>query len=198
MDEMTGYMKQIVGNSECNHPTKAHLRNALLAARHAIDPALRTQWDAAICRHVANWCLQHPAPVLGVYWPMRGEPDLRGVFDVLMLRGVRLALPVVAADTPLRFVEWVPGGKLIRDNFGVMVPTDLSRAVEPDALLIPCVGFSAERFRLGYGGGFYDRTLGVVPRPVAVGVAYSCLKAEFEIGSHDVAMDGVITEGGEC
>ncbi|UUZ56730.1 hypothetical protein LP419_17725 [Massilia sp. H-1] len=64
----------------------------------------------------------------------------------------------------------------------------------PGALLIPCVGFNGERFRLGYGGGYYDRTLAPAPRPVTAGVAYQCLAADFASAPHDVALDRVLTE----
>ncbi len=79
---------------------------------------------------------------------------------------------------------------------GVQVPAASSAEVAPELLLIPCVGFNQERFRLGYGGGFYDRTLAARPRPRAIGVAYECSRAEFSVEAHDIALDAVVTEAG--
>jgi 5-formyltetrahydrofolate cyclo-ligase len=91
-------------------------------------------------------------------------------------------------------VEWQPGEELAKDQFGVPVP-DRQRAIpQPDVVLVPCVGFNAQRFRLGYGAGFYDRTLARMPRPLALGIAYDCGLAEFESNGHDVALDFILTE----
>jgi 5-formyltetrahydrofolate cyclo-ligase len=76
----------------------------------------------------------------------------------------------------------------------VAVPADLRMVARPGALLIPCLGFNGGRFRLGYGGGYYDRTLAQQPRPVTAGIAYNCLAAEFASAAHDVALDLVLTE----
>ena len=78
---------------------------------------------------------------------------------------------------------------------GVAVPARLRLRPAPATLLVPCLGFSTERYRLGYGGGYYDRTLEHAPRPVTVGVAYGCLKASFASGTYDIALDYVVTEG---
>lgn len=174
---------------------KLLLRTTLLAARRAIAPADRQRWDAAICGHVLEWWETHSVPVLGVYWPMRGEPDLRPAYEALAARGVRLGLPMAARkDAPLCFGAWSPGDPLVRDGMGVSVPLDSVACLVPDALMVPCVGFNADRFRLGYGGGFYDRTLAGAVRPLAVGIAYSCLAVEFGVDGHDVAMDWIATE----
>lgn len=77
--------------------------------------------------------------------------------------------------------------------FGTAIPQS-NAEVNPDVLLLPCVGFNNGRFRLGYGGGFYDRTLAATPRPTTIGVAYDCSEASFGHEAHDIAMDVVITE----
>ncbi len=173
---------------------KSALRRQLLANRQAIAAEVRREWDAAIgARLLALW-ETHRMPTLGVYWPIRGEPDLRPVYADLCERGVRLALPVVVEnDAPLVFIAWRPGDAMSRDGFGVAVPAD-GIEVRPEALLIPCVGFNAQRFRLGYGGGFYDRTLATTPRPVAIGISYACAVTAFDADPHDIALDAVITE----
>jgi len=177
---------------------KALLRPALLASRRAIAADSRRDWDAELGRRViawvASWRQQQPDDVLGVYWPIRGEPDLRPAYAELSASGVRLALPLVVDNhSPLRFIAWTPGDSMVQDSFGVAVPASAVSAA-PSALLIPCVGFNRDRLRLGYGGGFYDRTLALAPRPQTIGIAYSCALAAFDGDPHDIALDAVITE----
>ncbi len=80
------------------------------------------------------------------------------------------------------------------DRMGVAVPAQLRMVARPPALLVPCLGFNAQRYRLGYGGGFYDRTLEALPRPLTVGVAYAADLAQFASAAHDVALDIILTE----
>lgn len=174
---------------------KAALRRTLLAHRQAIQPEVRAQWNAAIGARVLAWWNANPAQAIGVYWPIRGEPDLRDTYAELARKGAKLALPVVTGkDAPLCFVRWIPGAPMVKDAYGVMVPRDASNVIRPDALLVPCVGFNDANIRLGYGGGFYDRTLAGAARPLAVGIAYASCRAAFAGDSHDIALDEVITE----
>jgi 5-formyltetrahydrofolate cyclo-ligase len=174
---------------------KADIRRNLIAKRAAITPALRSEWDHAIATELLAWWRRHPVPTLGIYWPMRGEPNLLDAFAKLAQQDVQLALPVVDKDAPLVFARWAPGEPVVKDKYGVSVPNH-AKLISPAALLIPCVGFNQARFRLGYGGGFYDRTLAQEARPQAIGIAYSCTLAEFKTGIHDVALDAIITEQG--
>ncbi|WP_420472925.1 5-formyltetrahydrofolate cyclo-ligase [Noviherbaspirillum sp. ST9] len=177
-----------------NTAQKSALRRELLANRQAITSEVRNAMDAAIARQVIAWHDAHPAGILGVYWPIRGEPDLRECYAVLAEQGTRLALPIVVdRNAPLRFLAWEPGDAMIKDSFGVAIPAS-GEEVRPGALLIPCVGFNEQRFRLGYGGGFYDRTLAQAGRPVTVGIAYAQSRARFDADAHDVPLDYVITE----
>lgn len=173
---------------------KTALRRDLLANRQLIAPEVRQAWNKSISERVVAWWETHRIPTLGVYWPIRGEPDLQAAYLALAARGVQLALPVVVdEDAPLGFMAWNPGEAMTKDRFGVSIPAS-GAGMHPGALLIPCVGFNQQRFRLGYGGGFYDRTLAVAPRPLAVGVGYECARANFDADAHDVALDAVITE----
>lgn len=173
---------------------KTALRRALLAERQAIAPEVRSQWDREIASRLLAWWNAHRLRTLGVYWPIRSEPDLRPAYADLVAQGAQLALPVVVdKDAPLKFIAWKPGDPMEKDPFGVAIPV-AGKEILPDALLIPCVGFNALYYRLGYGGGFYDRTLALSPRPRTLGVGYSCGFAAFEADSHDVALDVVITE----
>jgi 5-formyltetrahydrofolate cyclo-ligase len=174
---------------------KAVLRRALAASRAAIDPARKAEWDAAIGARLVAWWRTQRVPALGVYWPLRGEADLSVAYSELAQAGVRLALPVVLArDAALGFADWQPGEAMLKDTMGVLVPADLRMVALPPALLVPCLGFNGERYRLGYGGGYYDRTLEHPPRPFTLGIAYACLAAQFVTGPHDVALDRIITE----
>ena len=174
---------------------KAMLREALLAARSALDPAIKAQWDALIVARVVAWWRAHRVASLGVYWPLRGEPDVSAAYAELAQLGVRLALPVVVArDAPLAFSEWTPGEAMLKDSLGVAVPALLRPVARPPALLVPCLGFNPQGYRLGYGGGFYDRTLEPAPRPLTLGIAYAMSAAAFDSAPHDVALDAIATE----
>ncbi|WP_229427329.1 5-formyltetrahydrofolate cyclo-ligase [Massilia atriviolacea] len=174
------------------------MRASLKAARRALDPAEKARRDALIGARVLAWWRGLDAAgarALGVYWPLRGEPDLQPLYLELARAGVALALPlVVAPDTALAFVEWVPGEAMVSDRMGVAVPAGQRLVERPALLLVPCLGFTAERYRLGYGGGYYDRTLEALPRPYTVGVAYAADQVAFAGGPHDVALDRVLTE----
>ncbi|MEO7494062.1 MAG: 5-formyltetrahydrofolate cyclo-ligase [Massilia sp.] len=175
--------------------SKALLRARLLLARRAIAPRHKTAWDAAIGARVLDWWDANKPPMLGVYQALRGEPDLDAAYAELAARGARLALPVVVArDAPLGFAEWRPGEAMATDQMGVKVPADLRMVACPPALLVPCLGFNDGNFRLGYGGGYYDRTLAAAPRTRTLGIAYACMQAEFASAPHDVALDLVLTE----
>ena len=174
---------------------KAALRSALKARRRAIDPALKTAWDDRIGAQVLAWWQGNPHASLAVYWPLAGEPDLRPAYAELAAAGVRLALPVVVArHAALGFAQWLPGEPTVADQLGVAVPRELRMVARPPALLVPCLGFNVLGYRVGYGGGFYDRTLAPGPRPSTVGIAYACQLVEFAGDVHDVPLDRVITE----
>lgn len=176
---------------------KTVLRRVLLERRASIAPEVRRQWDEAIAARLRILLDRQSVKTLGIYWPIRSEPDLRSCYAELATRGIRLALPVVvAADAPLRFAAWSPGDPLVKDAMSVSIPADATNTLHPDALLIPCVGFNGKNVRLGYGGGFYDRTLAAAPRPLTFGIAYSCGRAEFEGAPHDVPLDCIVTELG--
>lgn len=174
---------------------KQELRKSLLAARRALSPDEKARKDEAISKRLLDLLEQHPAEVLGIYWPIMGEPDLRHAYEVLAAQGVKLALPIVVErHAPLVFCAWQPGDAMARDAYGTPVPADRSRVVKPDMLLLPCVGFNAGRFRLGYGAGYYDRTLAQANAPRTVGIAYALCEAVFGEDAHDVAMDWLVTE----
>jgi len=173
---------------------RAAQRAALIAERRAICAQLRKQWDKEISAQVYAWCKEHEVKTAGVYSPIQAEPSLFEVFPMLAELGIKLALPAAPVrDQALTFSEWKPGDELMKDRYGVLVPLEAALPVRPDVLFIPCVGYTANGYRLGYGGGFYDRTLAEIPKPKTVGIAYRICQCDLEVQAHDIAMDFIIT-----
>ncbi|MFP5391675.1 MAG: 5-formyltetrahydrofolate cyclo-ligase [Gammaproteobacteria bacterium] len=174
---------------------KAALRTRLRAQRAGFDPAHKARLDEQLCARVLALFADIELRSWGVFWPLKGEPDLFPAYEALAQRGVELFLPVVLKrDAPLDFCRWTPGETMHKDAMGIAVPEQLRLAPTPELLLIPCLGWNRAKFRLGYGGGFYDRTLAVAKPPFTVGVGYADLEAEFPTQTHDVALDVLVTE----
>jgi 5-formyltetrahydrofolate cyclo-ligase len=173
-------------------------REALLEARVTQDPQLRIELaQRAKDRLLASVDLQDFESI-GLYWPIRGEIDLRDFARAHCERGGVVALPVVVErGAPVEFWRWQPGARMSRGLWNIPVPAERA-LVAPDALVVPLVGFDAGRYRLGYGGGYYDRTLAAAPRrPFCVGLGYSAGRLDSIFPqSHDIPMDVVITEDG--
>jgi 5-formyltetrahydrofolate cyclo-ligase len=172
-------------------------RAELLALRGGLSE--RAAKETALRARVAHWLQQAGVRSVGFYWPVRGEPDLRETLgDWLAQDDGRLAaLPVVAGNR-LEFHQWDPAGMVQAGAYGIPVPAH-GRVVQPDCLLIPCVGFDPARYRLGYGGGFYDRTFAaLVPWPLAVGIAFEATRLDsIDPQPHDLRLDVVLTEENE-
>ncbi|MBI5721815.1 MAG: 5-formyltetrahydrofolate cyclo-ligase [Burkholderiales bacterium] len=182
---------------EPSHDKKA-LRRQLQAERQSLlDRHARSVQLQEVLR---VWLVPRPERAIGAYWPIKGE------FDALpaLYRWSeahpdhRIGLPVINRETKeLRFHIWYPGCPMEEDAYGIPKPKD-TEAFEPQLLLVPCVGYGPRGLRLGYGGGFYDRTLAHLrPRPLTVGLAYShgfvpWLDAE----AHDVPLDAILTDEG--
>ena len=174
---------------------KPALRQQLMAARRALTPDVKAQADARIAARLMQWIEQHQVKVLGGYLAMAGEPDLSALYAELPKRGVTLAMPVVLErQQPLVFVRWQPGDALAKDASGTRAPVARGEYLQPDAVLAPCIGYTEDNLRLGFGGGYFDRTLAQVPRPKAVGVAYAFAKVSFAAEPHDVPLDAIITD----
>ena len=174
---------------------KAALRRHLKAQRASLDGPGKRERDRRIGEQVIAWWRRTRPPLLAVYWPLSGEPDLGETYALLAREGAMLALPVVVRrHAALAFAAWTPGEAMALDPMGIAVPAKLRIVARPPALLVPCLGFNAQRYRLGYGGGFYDRTLAEGPRPYTLGLAYACQQAPFDADSHDVPLDIVVTE----
>jgi 5-formyltetrahydrofolate cyclo-ligase len=171
-------------------------RSILIERRVAIAREDRVHWSERITASILLRLKTNPSELLGFYWPFRGEYDPRGIARLLHAQGVSLALPVVIQKAaPLIFRAWRPRTPLVPGIWNIPVPAD-GETVQPDALLVPLIGYDQQGFRLGYGGGFYDRTLAAMQqRPITFGVG-------FGLGSlptihpqpHDIPMDVIITE----
>src|ERR1700744_711297 len=136
--------------------------------------------------------------VVSFYWPMGDEADPRALAHVFAARGHTLALPVVAVKkSPLHFRAWREGEALVVHPFGMHEPPESAARVTPDVLLVPLLAFDAKGTRLGYGGGFYDRTLHSLSVKRAVGIAYAGQAVDqLPCHAHDHPLDAVITEKG--
>lgn len=135
---------------------------------------------------------------IGMYWPYQGEFDPRFAIRHFRDRGARAALPeVVQRNEPLRFRQWWPGVSLTKGIYDIPVP-DGTDIVAPQVFLMPPVGFDGKGYRLGYGGGFYDRTLAALaPRPLTIGLAFEISRVQtIHPQEFDIRMDYVVTELG--
>lgn len=177
---------------------KRSLRRQLQAERLAMSD--RHQRSVHLQEVLRVWLVSRGERTVGAYWPIKGEFDaLPALFRWSEAEGDRrIGLPVINRETKqLRFHVWFPGCPMEEDAYGIPKPKD-TEAFEPQLLLVPCVGFGPNGLRLGYGGGFYDRTLAALqPRPFTVGVGYAHGFVPWLEGEpHDVPLDAVLTEDG--
>ncbi len=169
-------------------------RARLIESRAAL--VNRTELETSLQRRVADWLQQADVHAVGFYFPIQGEPDLRTVIaDWQALDARRVAALPVIDGRVLAFHAWTADSPMRAGDFGIPVPAQ-GRAVQPECLLVPCLGFDEQRFRLGYGGGYYDRTLAaLIPFPLVVGVAFEDARLQtIEPQPYDVKMDVVITD----
>lgn len=174
------------------------MRAQLLDARRRVPSPLRADWSERISRHLLAQIEAAQARIVSAYWPIRGEPELRPLLETLAQRGIRTALPVATAlGHPLTFREWKSGDRLERGLWKIPFPAD-GAVVTPDVVISPVVGFDPHHYRLGYGGGFFDRTLAAMTtQPLVLGVGYSMAAlATIHPLPHDIPMSVIVTERG--
>jgi 5-formyltetrahydrofolate cyclo-ligase len=172
-------------------------RAELIALRKALPHDAQRRSDERIAQLLLEGFPLLRDMTIGFYWPFNGEVEPRVAMHRLRTRGARTALPVVVAKaTPLEFREWHPGVETVPGVFGLPVP-QTARMV-PDALLMPPVGVDRQGYRLGYGGGYFDRTLAALsPQPLKIGLARELSVIEtIHPQPHDIPMDFVIMESG--
>jgi 5-formyltetrahydrofolate cyclo-ligase len=134
--------------------------------------------------------------VVAGFWPLPREIDILPLLHSLVERGHPVALPVtVRRGGPLSFRLWRPGDVLIRERFGTMRP--VGEPAVPDYLLVPLLAFDRRGYRLGYGGGFYDRTLAGLPDAMTVGCGFAAQELdEVPVGPYDIRLAAIATELG--
>lgn len=179
---------------------KSRLRRRALAQRDALA-RIQPEAGHALAGHFPDAAWPAVNAVVAGYWPVRGEIDPRPLMETFLLEQAQLALPLVTQkDAPLQFRAWSPGDTLDKGAFGIDVPQDKRPVLTPTLLLVPLVAFDARCHRIGYGAGFYDRTLSALRAagPVmAVGLAYEGQRVgRVPAGRHDVALDYVVTDAG--
>ncbi len=178
---------------------KNSLRARALAARARLAGAAGEEAGRNLAARGLELMARLPGRVVAGYFPVRGEMDVLPLLEALAAEGREIALPVVKErGAPLVFRRWRPGGELRRDAFGVPVPPPHAPLAVPEVVIVPLVAFDRRGHRLGYGGGFYDRTLahlrGRGPL-VAVGAAHCGQEvAEIPSGEHDQPLDWIVTE----
>lgn len=175
-------------------------RLRLAALREALGQAGRAGVSARVARHLADFLHDLPrGAVLSGYWPIKGEPDLRPLLADLHRAGVTIALPVVETRAaPLVFRRWTPETRMLRGDWNIPVPPPEAERLTPGFALAPCLGWDGGCFRLGWGGGYFDRTLAVLaPRPVTIGIALAAARlATIFPQPHDIPLDHILTEDG--
>lgn len=183
---------------------KKALRKALLEKRLNLPDRLQR---ADLLQQVMRiWLVGRPDTVIGAYWPIKGEFDPlpalhRWKEDGELLdqpQPRRIGLPVVnKAHKTMTFHAWYPGCPMEEDAYGIPKPKD-TELIVPTLLFAPCVGYGPGGYRLGYGGGFYDRMLSSLdPKPFTVGLGFGVgFVEDFEPESHDFPLDAILNDYG--
>jgi 5-formyltetrahydrofolate cyclo-ligase len=186
------------------HDLKARLR-AEAKRRRASAAAAAPEAGAEASRRLLEAMNRGPIPLVdgapvSAYWPKGDELDLRTAMTILAGRGHAVGLPVVVgAEAPLLFRAWQPDAEMVPAGFGLLEPGAGQAEVVPELLLVPLLAFDRRGMRLGYGGGFYDRTLAKLSaaglKPLAVGLAYAEQEmAEVPGDATDRRLDWIVTE----
>ncbi|MBV7485523.1 5-formyltetrahydrofolate cyclo-ligase [Bordetella sp. BOR01] len=198
-------------NSEQNNAVA--LRTRLRQARAELPEAQRSRGGLLMRGRLYTWlnavreqAAKHGTPAPGsvaAFWPLDHEPDLRPLLEQWVQAGVAVALPAIrAAGAPLEFRAWTPGDTLSAGLYNVQEPAADRPALRPDVILVPTLGYTVQADRLGYGGGYYDRTLADLRQAghdfTAIGVAWNegLLDADYQPAAHDVRLDAILTPDG--
>lgn len=184
-------------NEDWREWRKRH-RAELMALREVITEDDYHRWNIAITESLKRGFPSLKKTAVGFCWPHRGEYDPRPMMNFIHGQGAIVALPeVTGQQEPLNFRKWWPEAPMKAGAYGIPVP-DNTPPVSVAAIIIPMIGFDQRGFRLGYGGGYFDRTLAAIqPRPLAIGVAFEIARLpDLRPQPHDIPMDFVVTEEG--
>ncbi len=194
-----------MNNSEQNGATgKKDLRRQLITQRLQLGD--RLQRGELLQQVMRIWLVGRPDAVVGAYWPIKGEFDPLPALHRWKEDGELLdqpqprmiGLPVVdKVHKSMTFHAWFPGCPMEEDDYGIPKPKDTD-IIAPTLLFVACVGYAPGGYRLGYGGGFYDRLLATLsPRPMTVGLSYAQgFLPDFEPEAHDLPLDAILNENG--
>jgi 5-formyltetrahydrofolate cyclo-ligase len=188
------------------------LRARLRQARASLNDAQRQRGALLMRGRLFTWVqlaraaarnAGRPAlSVIAAYWPLAEEPDLRPLLSQWAEAGITVALPAVrGAGQPLEFRPWSPGAPMQEGAYGIQEPL-AGKVVTPDLILVPTLGYTAQADRVGYGGGYYDRTLAALKAAghafTTIGIAWTCglLDEAHAPEPHDVRLDAVLTPDG--
>lgn len=190
-----------LSSDEARLAYRRRLRRESVEKRQALPPEMHAQFSSVICGYLRTAFPQLARKRVAYCWPVKNEPDLRPLMASWLaqnLQGFAALLPVVVgSERPLAFRAWTPRSPLVPDAYGIPTPED-GEFLVPDALLLPTNAFDAAGYRIGYGGGFFDRTLASLqPRPLAIGVGFELARVESIAPMvHDVPLDAMVTEAG--
>ena len=175
---------------------KAAARQDAAAARAGFDPGPGQQLGQQLARYFLEGFPLPPGAAISGFWPMGDEIDIRPLLSALHERGHPIGLPVTGRrGEALVFRQWQPGAVLAPGRFGTSHPEGPD--ITPDILLIPLLAFDREGHRLGYGGGFYDRTIARLPRAWRIGCAYAVQERPLvPTGAFDQKLHAIVTEAG--
>jgi len=179
------------------------LRREKIAARQALPEGERSAASARILAALGAFLRERGPTSLGLCAPVRGEVDCLPLAAALVAAGWSLSMPVVeASNAPMRFRGWHPGAPMGVDPHGIPVPAT-TECAPPGILLLPVVAFDVAGYRLGYGGGYFDRTLAALAtqgkRPLTIGVGFDLARVDsIRPAPHDIPLDAVVTESGLC
>ena len=170
-------------------------RTESIAARVAIPSDLQDEWTAAIVKKLRSILESAPQPI-SFYWPLKAEPDFRPFMREIDGMGGKVALPVaLKLGEPMTFRPWHRGCPMERGIWNIPIPATREEVI-PRTIIAPLVGYDSENYRLGYGGGFFDRTLAKLgEQSSAIGVGYSMFRLpSIYPQDHDIPMTSIITE----
>lgn len=173
-------------------------RKRLIEARKALAEDDRRERNRAIDASLEQGFPALAGTTIGFCWPIAAEPEPRFAVRRWREQGSRAALPVVVAPrTAMEFREWWPGAPTEKGVYDIPYPVG-TEVLQPQAALVPVNGFDAGAYRLGYGGGFFDRTLASLPtKPVCIGLGYEIARLETIYPQpHDIPFDFIVTEAG--
>jgi 5-formyltetrahydrofolate cyclo-ligase len=182
---------------------KRKLREAMLLKRQHLPHAASASASESVARHYADHPILAFCHSFAGYRAIRGELNVMPVFEQMQRFAKISALPRMhGANEPLTFHAWQRGDALVRHStLGVEEPDPDAAKLVPDVILVPTLAFDGDGYRLGYGAGYYDRTLAALRSeaspPLCIGVAYSIQEVEHvPTSDHDQPLDGIITEHG--